>query len=240
MTSLNLATAPSRSKSTPSTSTSEVDAETVAFIEAALKNGALLFGEFTLKSGRISPYFFNAGQMYTSSLLTSGATAFAKLLLSSRIPQFDVLFGPAYKGIPLAAVTTMALGQRGVEMGYAYNRKEKKDHGEGGSLVGAPLKGRIVILDDVVTSGKAIREAISIISQYPDAKLVGIAQLVDREERGVGESGKSTIQEVEEEFGVPVEAVLRMRDIMGWMEGKGMKAELEEMRKYREEYGIEQ
>lgn len=120
----------------------------------------------------------------------------------------------------------------------------KHQHGEGGTLVGAPLRGRIVILDDVLTRGTAIREAISIIAQYPEAKLVGIVQLVDREERGQGEgaNGRSTVQEVEEEFGVPIEAVLRMRDIMGWMgqEGRGMEKELEAMRQYRAEYGIKE
>lgn len=198
-------------------------------------------------------------------MLLTSARAFSKILTASRIPQFDVIFGPAYKGISLAAITCMALGEKGIEMGYCYNRKEKKDvsrgyicvegrrvnstgsgqlismqHGEGGSMVGAPLKGRVVILDDVLTRGTAIREAIDIIKQHHEAELVGIVQLVDREERGQGESGKSTVQEVEEEFGVPVEAVLRMRDIMTWMQGQGgMDKELQDMTKYREQYGIQ-
>ncbi|WVQ75600.1 orotate phosphoribosyltransferase [Cryptococcus sp. DSM 104548] len=212
----------------------------VAFIEAAIKHGVLLFGDFTLKSGRKSPYFFNAGLLYSSSLLTATANAYAKILSDSRIPEFDVLFGPAYKGISLAAVSSVALYQQtGKDIGYCYNRKEKKDHGEGGTMVGAPLKGRIVIIDDVLTSGKAIREAIAILQASPEAKLVGIVQLVDRQERGQGGSGKSTVQEVEEEFGVPVEPIIGLDDIIAYLESSGKwEKELKEVTRYREEYGV--
>ncbi|KAE8541671.1 orotate phosphoribosyltransferase [Cryptococcus gattii VGV] len=218
-----------------------LDSAKVAFIEAAIEHGVLLFGNFNLKSGRQSPYFFNAGLLYSSSLLSTTAQAYAKILSSSRIPDFDVLFGPAYKGISLAAVSAVSLYQQtGKDIGYCYNRKEKKDHGEGGTMVGAPLKGRIVIIDDVLTSGKAIREAIDILKASPEAKLVGIVQLVDRQEKGQSGSGKSTVQEVEEEFGVPVEPIIGLDDIVKYLESSGKwEKELQEVRKYREEYGVQ-
>nr|AAB86886.1 orotate phosphoribosyltransferase [Cryptococcus neoformans var. neoformans]CAD88486.1 orotidine monophosphate pyrophosphorylase [Cryptococcus neoformans var. neoformans] len=222
-------------------SSQALDSAKVAFIEAAIEHGVLLFGNFTLKSGRQSPYFFNAGLLYSSSLLSTTAQAYAKILSSSRIPDFDVLFGPAYKGISLAAVSAVSLYQQtGKDIGYCYNRKEKKDHGEGGTMVGAPLKGRIVIIDDVLTSGKAIREAIDILKASPEAKLVGIVQLVDRQEKGQSGSGKSTVQEVEEEFGVPVEPIIGLDDIVKYLESSGKwEKELQEVRKYRAEYGVQ-
>nr|AAB17144.1 URA5 [Cryptococcus neoformans] len=222
-------------------SSQALDSAKVAFIEAAIEHGVLLFGNFTLKSGRQSPYFFNAGLLYSSSLLSTTAQAYAKVLSSSRIPDFDVLFGPAYKGISLAAVSAVSLYQQtGKDTGYCYNRKEKKDHGEGGTMVGAPLKGRIVIIDDVLTSGKAIREAIDILKASPEAKLVGIVQLVDRQEKGQSGSGKSTVQEVEEEFGVPVEPIIGLDDIVKYLESSGKwEKELQEVRKYRAEYGVQ-
>ncbi|WVW86385.1 orotate phosphoribosyltransferase [Kwoniella bestiolae CBS 10118] len=216
----------------------ELSQEKVAFIEAAIEHGVLLFGEFTLKSGRKSPYFFNAGLLYTGSLLSSTSKAYAKILSSSRIPEFDVLFGPAYKGIALAAITAVDLSRQGREVGFAYNRKEKKDHGEGGVLVGSPLKGRIVIIDDVLTRGTAIREAIEIIRTQPEAQLVGIVQLVDRQERGTG--SKSTVQEVEEEFGVPIEPILNLQDIINYLESRGgYEKQLGDIKEYRKNYGIE-
>nr|AAA99187.1 URA5 [Cryptococcus neoformans] len=222
-------------------SSQALDSAKIAFIEAAIEHGVLLFGNFTLKSGRQSPYFFNAGLLYSSSLLSTTAQAYAKVLSSSRIPNFDVLFGPAYKGISLAAVSAVSLYQQtGKDIGYCYNRKEKKDHGEGGTMVGAPLKGRIVIIDDVLTSGKAIREAIDILKASPEAKLVGIVQLVDRQEKGQSGSGKSTVQEVEEEFGVPVEPIIGLDDIVKYLESSGKwEKELQEVRKYRAEYGVQ-
>nr|AAB17149.1 URA5 [Cryptococcus neoformans] len=222
-------------------SSQALDSAKIAFIEAAIEHGVLLFGNFTLKSGRQSPYFFNAGLLYSSSLLSTTAQAYAKVLSSSRIPDFDVLFGPAYKGISLAAVSAVSLYQQtGKDIGYCYNRKEKKDHGEGGTMVGAPLKGRIVIIDDVLTSGKAIREAIDILKASPEAKLVGIVQLVDRQEKGQSGSGKSTVQGVEEEFGVPVEPIIGLDDIVKYLESSGKwEKELQEVRKYRAEYGVQ-
>ena len=189
--------------------------------------------------------------------MSAAAKAYGMTLTSSRIPEFDVLFGPAYKGIPLAAVTVVSLANDySRDVGYAYNRKEKKDvrlrlslswtallrlmmakHGEGGLLVGAALKGRIVIIDDVITSGKAVREAIDIISQSPEAHLVGIVQLVDRQERG-RDSPKSAIQEVEREFGVPVEPIIAVGDMMKYLEEKGgMDNELQAVREYQKQYG---
>ncbi|WVO17152.1 orotate phosphoribosyltransferase [Cryptococcus depauperatus] len=212
----------------------------VKFIEDAIEHGILLFGHFTLKSGRKSPYFFNGGLLYSSSLLTATANAYAQILSNSRIPDFDVLFGPAYKGIPLAAASAVSLYQKtGKDVGYCYNRKEKKEHGEGGDMVGAPLKGRIVIIDDVLTSGKAIREAIAIIKAHPEAKLVGIVQLVDRQEKGQNGTGKSTVQEVEEEFGVPVEPIIGLDDIVKYLKSSNKwEKELQEVDKYREVYGV--
>ncbi|WWC64811.1 orotate phosphoribosyltransferase [Kwoniella dejecticola CBS 10117] len=219
--------------------TQKLSEEKVAFIEAAIEHGVLLFGEFTLKSGRKSPYFFNAGLLYTGSLLSNTSKAYAKILTSSRIPEFDVLFGPAYKGIALAAITAVDLSRQGREVGFSYNRKEKKDHGEGGVLVGAPLKGRIVIIDDVLTRGTAIREAIDILKSQPEAKLVGIVQLVDRQEKGQN-ANKSTVQEIEEEFGVPIEPILNLQDIIAYLETKGgYEKELVAVKEYRKNYGID-
>ena len=212
----------------------------VEFIEKAMESKVLLFGDFTLKSGRQSPYFFNAGLLYTGSLISRAASSFASTIVSGKIPDFDVLLGPAYKGISLAAVTTMTLyDKHGIDKAYCYNRKEKKDHGEGGDLVGAPLKGRVVIIDDVLTSGKAIREAIAILVNHPEAKLVGILQLVDRQERGQN-SQLSTVQEVEKEFGVPVVPIIALNDIMRYMDGKDdLKENLERMKAYRKAWAVE-
>ncbi|KAL1410850.1 orotate phosphoribosyltransferase [Vanrija albida] len=207
------------------------------FIEAAIASGVLLFGEFTLKSGRKSPYFFNAGLLYDGKLLAATADAFASTIQGS-LPAFDVLFGPAYKGIPLAAVTAVALANRGVDTVYTYNRKEKKDHGEGGVLVGAPLEGRrIVVIDDVMTAGTAIRESIAIIKEQR-GQLVGIVQLVDRQERGK-EGTSSTIQEVEREFGIPVVPIINLTDIIAYLKTKGgYEAQVKAIEEYRAQYGV--
>ncbi|KAJ9123611.1 orotate phosphoribosyltransferase [Naganishia onofrii] len=199
----------------------------VEFIEKAMEKGVLLFGEFTLKSGRLT-------------LTPLASQAFAAILANSRIPpDFDVLFGPAYKGISLAAITAQTLYEKhGKDKAYCYNRKEKKDHGEGGDMVGAPLKGKIVIIDDVLTSGKAIREAIAILKSHPEAQLVGIVQLVDRQERGQQGTG-STVQEVEKEFNVPVVSIIALDDIVKYMQGREeMKEKLEQMVAYRAQWGI--
>ncbi|EIW72137.1 hypothetical protein TREMEDRAFT_25160 [Tremella mesenterica DSM 1558] len=217
----------------------ELDKTKQQFIESAIDNGVLLFGQFTLKSGRISPYFFNAGRLYTSSLLAATAEAYATLLTSSRIPEFDILFGPAYKGISLAAITAVELYRsHGRNVGFAYNRKEAKDHGEGGNLVGAPLKGRIVIIDDVLTRGTAIRESLEMFSNHPEAKVVGVVQLVDRQEKGQG-TNLSAVQQLEEEYGFPIEPIIGVGDIIGYLKIKGgWEKEVESIEKYREEYGV--
>ncbi|KZT51137.1 orotate phosphoribosyltransferase [Calocera cornea HHB12733] len=209
-----------------------------ALITASFDSGALKFGSFVLKSGRVSPYFFNAGLLSSGAALHPLALAYAHTIRHD-LPAFDILFGPAYKGIPFAALACHALyTEYGVSVDYAYNRKEAKDHGEGGSTVGAPLKGkRVVVLDDVMTSGKAVREALGIIAAEGGV-VVGVVQLLDREEVGGREGKKSTVMELEEEAGVKVRAVLLMRDLVGWLEGKGMTTEVGEMREYRDKYGV--
>ncbi|KZO92968.1 PRTase-like protein, partial [Calocera viscosa TUFC12733] len=176
--------------------------------------------------------FFNAG------LLSSGPSL--PHTIHTVLPEFDVLFGPAYKGIPFAALACLTLYTGyGVSVGYAYNRKEAKDHGEGGSMVGTPLNGkRVVVLGDVMTSGMAVREALHIIVRE-GGQVVGVVERLYREEVGGRKGQKSTVQELEEEAGVKVRAVLRMRDLVEWLEGKGMSAEVGDMRAYREKYGVE-
>ncbi|KLT44434.1 orotate phosphoribosyltransferase [Cutaneotrichosporon oleaginosum] len=183
-----------------------------------------------------SPYFFNAGLLYDGALLSATADAFAGTL--SAIPEFDVLFGPAYKGIPLAAVTCVALANKGINKVYCYNRKEKKDHGEGGTLVGAPMADKkVVIIDDVMTAGTAIREAIAILKEQPGAQLVGIVQLVDRQERGKGST--STSQEVAAEFGVPVLPIISIGDIITYLKARGgYEEQVKAIEAYRAEYGV--
>lgn len=183
-----------------------------------------------------SPYFFNAGLLYDGPLLAATADAFAALV--STLPAFDVLFGPAYKGIPLAAITTVALARAGTDTVYTYNRKEAKDHGEGGTLVGAPLKGqRVVIIDDVMTAGTAVRESIATI-RAAGGELVGIAQLLDRQERGKGDT--STVNEVEAEFGVPVRPIVAFADILEYLQRKGgFEDQIAKMEQYRAQYGVQ-
>lgn len=209
-----------------------------SLLSLALSSEALLFGSFTLKSGRTSPYFFNAGKLNTGSLLYALGSAFAAAIVESKI-EFDVLFGPAYKGIPLAAIVAMELSRAyNIEVGYAFNRKEAKTHGEGGSLVGAELKGRkVLIIDDVITAGTAIREAVEII-KVAGGQLVGIAESLDRQEKGK-ESEESAVQQVEKEVGVPVIVVATMLDIMEFLRIRGgFEKELEQMQEYRKVYGV--
>lgn len=210
-------------------------ARTASRFEAASKHALRPWRYLTRHSK--SPYFFNAGLLYDGKLLSSTAEAFASTIQSS-IPAFDVLFGPAYKGIPLAAVTAVALANRGVDTVYTYNRKEKKDHGEGGSLVGAALEGkRIVVIDDVMTAGTAIRESIAIIKEQKGT-LVGIVQLVDRQERGK-EGTSSTIQEVEREFGIPVVPIINLTDIIAYLKTKGgYETQVKAIEEYRAQYGV--
>ncbi|MDE2197369.1 MAG: orotate phosphoribosyltransferase, partial [Gammaproteobacteria bacterium] len=181
------------------------------FLEFALRRGVLRFGEFTLKSGRKSPYFFDAGLFNSGAALATLGRCYAQAVVESGI-GFDMLFGPAYKGIPLASVTAAALAeQHGRDLPYCFNRKEAKDHGEGGSLVGAPLKGRVLVIDDVITAGTAVREALHIIRQA-GAIPAGLIIALDRQERGTGE--KSASAELRESEDIDVAAIARLQDII--------------------------
>jgi len=206
------------------------------FIDFALEKEVLRFGEFTLKSGRKSPYFFNAGLFNTGSALAQLGRFYAAALQNSGI-QYDVMLGPAYKGIPLATATCVALANEyDLDVPYVFNRKEAKDHGEGGNLVGAPLAGRVLIIDDVITAGTAIREVMKIIQQAnatPAATLIAL----DRQERGTGEL--SAIQEVERDYRMPVISIISLDDLVEYLSEKGdMDAQLAAIRDYRAEYGI--
>ncbi|RVX74588.1 hypothetical protein B0A52_01714 [Exophiala mesophila] len=227
-----------------------------------LKASALSFGSYTLKSGRISPYFFTSSLLHTSSLLGALARAYASVLSSPPFslplgteeagseadgkfsPHFDVLFGPAYKGIPLSAIVVRELefsGKQFEGVSYSFNRKEAKDHGEGGTIVGAPLKGkRVVVIDDVMTAGTALREAVSIIKAQ-GGEVVGVVLLLTRQERVSDEEPRSAMKVAEDELGVPVRAVLKFEDLIeaieaGQLENAGPK-ELEQMKVYRQQYG---
>lgn len=206
------------------------------FIEFALEKEVLKFGEFTLKSGRKSPYFFNAGLFNTGRDLARLGRFYAAALADSGI-DYDVLFGPAYKGIPIATTTAVALADHhDVDTPYCFNRKEAKDHGEGGNLVGSPLEGRIMLVDDVITAGTAIRESMEIIKAN-GADLAGVLVAIDRQEKGKGQL--SAIQEVERDFGCAVISIVSLTDLVTFLEEKGDNAEhLEAVKAYRAEYGI--
>ncbi len=205
------------------------------FLDLALARQALRFGEFTLKSGRLSPYFFNAGRFDSGAALATLGECYAQALQESGI-ACDMLFGPAYKGIPLATVTAAALAARGRDLPVAFNRKEAKAHGEGGSLIGAPLAGRVVIVDDVITAGTAIREAIALIRDA-GAQVAGVVIGLDRQERGQGEL--SAAQEVEREFNVPVIAVARLAELLAYTDSHPvLAAHREPLLAYRARYGI--
>ena len=209
------------------------------FIELCMKLGVLKFGSFRLKSGRDSPYFFNAGLFNTGAAIAAVGRAYAAALDAAEVP-FDMLFGPAYKGIPLVTVTAAALAEtQNRSVGFAFNRKETKDHGEGGRIVGGPLTGRVLIVDDVVTAGTAIRESIDIIKSA-GARPAGVLLALDRQERGSDSDNElSAVQEVRERFGIPVIAVIGLKDLMQYMQEIGRSAELADMRAYRERYGVE-
>lgn len=206
------------------------------FIRFAIDRGVLRFGEFTLKSGRTSPYFFNAGLFNTGSALAELGRCYAAAIVDSKIP-FDVLFGPAYKGIPLAATTAVALAdQHQLDVPWCFNRKEVKDHGEGGSLVGAPLAGDVLIIDDVITAGTAIREVMQIINAQ-QAKAAGVLIALNREERGNGEL--SAIQEVERDFGIPVVSIVSLTQVLEFLaDDPQLKQHLPAVEAYRAQYGI--
>jgi orotate phosphoribosyltransferase len=204
------------------------------FLEFALARQVLRFGEFTLKSGRRSPYFFNAGLFNSGAALAALGQSYAQAVVDSGM-EFDMLFGPAYKGIPLATVTAAALAEHHArDLPYCFNRKEAKDHGEGGNLVGAPLKGRVLIVDDVITAGTAVREAVSII-RAAGATPVGLVIALDRQERGQGTL--SAVREVEQEHGMQVVAIVRLAEVRDWVAARpDMSAALAAIDAYRKEY----
>ena len=205
------------------------------FIDFALNTGVLRFGEFTLKSGRISPYFFNAGLFNTGRSLAQLGKYYAETIASSGI-EFDVLYGPAYKGIPLAAVTAAALAEyHDMDVPYAFNRKEAKDHGEGGIIVGHELTGNVLIIDDVISAGTSVRESMDIIAAQKAAP-AGVVIALDRQEKGKGDL--SAIQEVERDYDIPVAAIVRLENLIEYLQDDDSNAEsLEMIQKYREQYG---
>ena len=206
------------------------------FIRFAIERGVLRFGEFTLKSGRTSPYFFNAGLFNTGSALARLGQCYASAMVDSGL-NFDVLFGPAYKGIPLASATAVALADKhGRDVPWCFNRKEAKDHGEGGSLVGASLKGDVLIIDDAITAGTAIREVMTII-QAEQARAAGVLIALNRQERGKGEL--SAIQEVERDYGIPVVSIVSLDQVLEYLaEDAQLKQHLPAVEAYRAQYGI--
>ena len=240
-------------------SSSNLEKYQTELIDSALSIGALKFGSFVLKSGRfvlllllpddsviaidieknrVSPYFFNAGLLSSGSLLSAVASAYATVIAQGAF-EFDVLFGPAYKGIPLAAATSLLLHRdHGIDIGYAYDRKEAKDHGEGGRMVGASVKGKnVLILDDVMTAGTAVRGSIDLIKKE-GGEIVGVVMCLDREE--IGPQGNSTILEVDQLLGGngKVKAIIRMRDLMAWLEKNGRTEDLAKMKEYWDQYGV--
>lgn len=206
------------------------------FFQLALAKGNLKFGEFTLKSGRVSPYFFNAGGFDDGQSLELLSACYAQAMLDSGV-DFDMLFGPAYKGIPLAAgITIMFNTEHKQNIPFAYNRKEAKDHGEGGELVGAALKGNVLIVDDVISAGTSVRESIGWIQQA-GATACGVAIALDRQERGQGE--KSAAQEVSDEFGIPVISIAGLDDLIEFLEDQRVaNIDIGAIRRYRSEYGV--
>lgn len=207
-----------------------------AFIEFALARNVLKFGQFTLKSGRTSPYFFNAGLFNTGRDLAKLGQYYAQALVNAGI-DYDVLFGPAYKGIPIATTTAVALADKhDIDTPYCFNRKEAKDHGEGGNLVGSPLTGKVMLVDDVITAGTAIRESMQLI-EANQASLAGVLIALDRQEKGQGEL--SAIQEVERDFNTRVVSIVSLADLIEYLEARGDMAEhLANIQQYRVDYGI--
>jgi orotate phosphoribosyltransferase len=206
------------------------------FIDFAIRAGVLRFGDFTLKSGRSSPYFFNAGLFNTGEHLARLGRFYAEAISASGI-RFDVLFGPAYKGIPLAAAASIALADHhGSNVPWCFNRKEAKDHGEGGNLVGAGLEGRVLIIDDVITAGTAIRESVDLI-RAAGATLAGVVIALDRQERGTGQ--QSAIQEVEQAHGIRVASIVTLADLLDYLRKQPARGEaVAKIEAYREAYGV--
>ena len=201
-----------------------------------MKLGVLKFGEFTLKSGRKSPYFFNAGLFNTGQSIADLGQYYANAIVDSGI-EFDMIFGPAYKGIPLATISTAALAEHHqINKPFSYNRKESKQHGEGGIIVGAPLNGKVLIIDDVITAGTAVKEAFNLI-ENSNAKIAGLIISLDRQEIGV--SGKSAIQELEDSLNIPVVSIAKLDDLIELIKiSDDLKVHLSSIIKYQEQFGI--
>lgn len=205
------------------------------FIRFAVQQKVLCFGEFKTKAGRLSPYFFNAGLFNDGASLRNLSQFYAQAILASGVP-FDMLFGPAYKGIALAAGTAIALAEQGSNVPYCYNRKEAKDHGEGGSTVGAPLQGRVLIIDDVISAGTSVRESIEII-RAAGAQPCGVVIALDRMEHGQGKL--SATQEVQSNDGIPVLSIATLDDLLGYLQNEaGMRQNLAAVQSYRDRYGV--
>ncbi|MCX7193606.1 MAG: orotate phosphoribosyltransferase [Proteobacteria bacterium] len=206
------------------------------FIRFAVQKQVLRFGEFQTKAGRLSPYFFNAGLFNDGDSMRNLSQFYAQAILTSEIP-FDMIYGPAYKGIPLAAGTAIALSEQGRNVPYCYNRKEAKDHGEGGTTVGAELKGRVLIIDDVISAGTSVRESIELI-RAAGAEPCAVVIALDRMERGLGDL--SAVQEVRESYGIPVVAIATLNDLLGFLQDEPeMMANLNAVRAYRDLFGVE-
>ncbi|MDP2144979.1 MAG: orotate phosphoribosyltransferase [Gallionella sp.] len=205
------------------------------FIRFAVQQKVLCFGEFQTKAGRMSPYFFNAGLFNDGDSLRNLSQFYAQAILASELP-FDMLFGPAYKGIPLAAGTAIALSEQGRNVPYCYNRKEAKDHGEGGTMVGAPLRGRVLIIDDVISAGTSVRESIELI-RAAGAEPCGVIIALDRMERGQAEL--SAVQEVRRNYDIPVVSIAGVDDLLGYLQGEPeMVQNLSAVQSYRDRYGV--
>lgn len=206
------------------------------FLNFVIDIGVLKFGEFTLKSGRRSPYFFNSGLFSTGASLAKLGNFYAQAIIASNI-EFDMVYGPAYKGIPLASSMAIALATNfNRDLPYAFNRKEAKDHGEGGTIVGSPLRGKILIIDDVISAGTSVRESIDIIKAQ-GAEPAGVIIALDRQERGKGDT--TAIQEVEKEFGIPVASIVRLGNLINYLEQqKDMQGHVDAIKAYREKYGV--
>ncbi len=206
------------------------------FLELAIKQDVLTFGEFTLKSGRKSPYFFNAGFFNTGQAVAELGQYYANAIIESGI-EFDMIFGPAYKGISLAALSSAALAEHHqINKPFSYNRKEKKNHGEGGVIVGAPLNGHVLIIDDVITAGTAIKEAFNLI-ENSNAKVAGLIVSLDRQEIGV--NGKSAIQELKDNFNIPVASIAKLDDLIELIKiSDDLQVHLKSIIKYRQQFGI--
>ncbi|HIN83244.1 MAG TPA: orotate phosphoribosyltransferase [Chromatiales bacterium] len=206
------------------------------FIQFALDLEVLRFGKFTLKSGRISPYFFNSGLFNSGASLARLGRFYATAILDAGL-EFDMLYGPAYKGIPLAAATAIALAdQHQRDVPYAFNRKEAKDHGEGGSIVGAPLQGKVLIIDDVISAGTSVRESVELITQA-GATPSAVSIALDRQERGTG--AQSAVQEVAQQFSMPVANIIGLQDLIGYLRARGNPEQLQQILDYQHEYGVD-